>query len=122
MTTLYNMPVKRTKHYVVHHHVAGDLSHTFEVRSPEMVGLGPGWVLQGVGIATRNLKEADMIGRLIEKHGYNRAYEIHQRKIMSSGYSFGYLPDSKLARELAPFAYGDYAERIRRKHKIRKED
>ena len=80
------------------------------------------WGLVGSGIATRSLKEAIQIGKLIEKHGYHRVYDMHQKKIMGWDYHFGYLPaSSKLARELAqnPYAYGDYVEKVRRKYRIK---
>jgi hypothetical protein len=119
MTTLYNWEVKRTKHYVVHHHVAGDLSHNYEVRTPSMVQPGD-WGLSGTGIAGRNMKDVGQIGKLIQKHGYSRAYEIWQKKIMSPKFSFGYLSDSKLAKKLAPMAYGDYAEKIMKKYRLKR--
>lgn len=121
MTTLYNKEVKRGKGYVIHHHVSGDLSHTYEVRSPEMVGGGYGWTLQGVGIPARTLAEAEKIGKMVAKYGYGHAYDMHNKKVMKEGYSFGFLADSKLAKELAPYAYGDYAKKIRKKYKLKEE-
>ena len=116
MTTLYNAVVKRTKKYFITHHVAGDLSHNYEVRETGMES--PGFFI-GTGLYARNLSEANQVGRLIEKYGYDRAYEMNQKKVMSESYRFGYLPDGKLARQLAPDAYGEYAEKLRKKYRLK---
>ncbi len=115
VTTLYNWQIRKGKGYVIHHRVAGDLSHTYAVRTPDMVTPGD-WGLQGTGIQTRTLKEATYAGKLVAKHGYKKVSDMWDKKYHSTKYSFGYLSGStKLAKQLAPLAYGDYAEKIKQK-------
>lgn len=121
MTTLYNKVVRRKKDYFITHHVAGDLSHSYEVRAPDMQE--PGW-FHGSGIPAKDLKDAEKAGKLIEKHGYSKAYDKWEKDVLKpTGYNFGYLPESsKLCKDCAPYAYGEYAEKIRKKHHLERED
>lgn len=125
MTTLYNMPVKKTSKYVIHKHVAGDLSFSYEVRSPDMVNEEEEWGLQGFGIPAKSLKDAIHVGELVGKYGYDKAREIWDKEVKKKygkfGYHFGYLPArQKLTMELAPYAYGDYAKKIMKKMRMKK--
>lgn len=121
MTTLYNELVKKTPKYIIHKHVSGDLSFSYEVRAPSMMDGG----LWGFGIGANKMKDAEHVGELVGKHGYGKAKEIWNKEVKKKygefNYDFRYLPlNQKLTNELAPYAYGEYAEKIMRQMKKRK--
>lgn len=130
MTTLFREEVKRGNKYIIHHRVDGDLGNVYEVRAIKHVSFPgdedydqEGWNLGGSGITVKNLEQAIQVGKDIEKYSYSKALKIWEAKRDKPGYEIEYLPErSKLAMELAPFAYGEYAEKIRQRHGLKKRD
>lgn len=119
------MPVEKTPKYVIHKHVAGDLSFAYKVRSRDMVNEGEEWGLSGIGIGARTLKDARYVGKLVAKYGYDKARKMWEKETKKKygefGYQFGYLPaGQKLTMELAPHAYGEYAQKIMKKMRMKK--
>ena len=112
MTTLGMFPIKKTKNWIVHKHIAGDLSYNYEVRPIE-------WkhdtYVTGFGIPANSLKDVDKIISLCNKHGYKKAREIWDKKVLDpTKYHFGYLRGRE-AKEYADEAYGEYAEKYKKR-------
>ena len=115
MTTLGLFPIKKTKKWIVHKHICGDLSFSYEVRPIE-------WehdtYVTGFGIPANSLKDVNKIIQLCDKHGYKKARDIWDKTTMNpgSGYHFGYLT-GKEAKKYAKDedAYGEYARRYKKK-------
>lgn len=117
MTTLDRYTIKDSgilKGYTVTKTIAGDLSFSYAVRPNEYVTEE---YLMGVGISFNKLADIPELNRLLRKYGYDKTQEIWMNKIRTDNdYRFGYIR-GKEARKYArhPYAYGKYAEKIRRK-------
>ena len=126
MTTLDAYFVKKIGGYTITKRISGDLSFAFEIRPNHQVSRVPGSkaleYLSGFGISAKNLKDAEKVVRLAQRHGYRKAQEIWwSRTGVGSGYYLGFLK-GKEAEKYAFYedAYGDYVKQIRRKSKKRK--
>lgn len=112
MTTLGIKVVHRDKKFVIYRHVAGDLSHGFNL-VPASSERG-GYI--GIGFGFGSEKEARQWMKKARKYGYSsdkfqKMYDKHRDKI-----EFDYL-SFKEAKPFLKDAYGDKADEYRKKLK-----
>ncbi len=123
MTTLGRGIVAHTRYNTIMLGVSGDLSHSYDVV--------PKYQVQNVGLGFATKNKAIEFARKTGKFGWHRQYEIYRAHTDITkveweemkkyrGGMFGYLPE-QMAKRYAASAYGDYAEKIRKKYGI-KED
>lgn len=120
MTTLGNPIVYRSRgnKYAIYLSVSGDLSHSYQLIPTSSIHDGT----MGVGYAF-NTKEDAMRGlRMALKVGYGTPAfkKWYNQRSEHPDYNFSYLSE-KEAKPYLRYAYGDYADSLRKKHHITKD-
>ena len=114
MTSLGGKVVERTRYNWVRMDVSGDLSCVYSV-----VPKGD-WSSIGLGFPTKTM--AIKFARKTGKYGWRKQCAIYEKYYTwekRRNWRYGYIPE-KYAREYAPYGYDEYAERMRKKYKLKK--